>query len=140
MVKKSLFLLLLLISIPGAYAAPYTDHGNGTVTDQGTGLMWQNSNVSEARYWQGALDYCKGLTLAGHTDWRLPNIKELESLVDATRFNPSIDPVFTGTKSSYDWSSTSAAYSPDFAWGVSFYDGFVGGNFKLDDYYVRCVR
>ena len=149
MVKKSLFLLLLLfISIPSAYAAPYTDHGNGTITDQGTGLMWQGSDDNVTRAWQGALDYCNGLTLAGQNDWRLPNIKELESIVDDTRYNPSVDPVFTGTKSSSYWSSTSSAVNPEEAWRVFFYDGGVYDNYdgglydnsKTYSFYVRCVR
>ena len=141
MVKKSLLLLLLsLISAPWVYAAPYTNHGNNTVTDQGSGLMWQQSDDSVARSWQGSLDYCNGLTLAGHNDWRLPNIKELESIVDATRSNPSVDPVFTGTSASYNWSSTSDAYGPEGAWIVYFDYGYVHHYNKTSNYYVRCVR
>ena len=141
MVKKSLYLLLLLlISIPSVYAAPYTDHGNGTVTDQGTGLMWQRSSDNVTRDWQGALEYCNGLTLAGHNDWRLPNIKVLESIVDATRINPSADPVFTDTNASGYWSSTSVASNPESAWRVNFGDGHVNSWYKTYNYYVRCVR
>ena len=60
------------------------DNGDGTVTDNRTGLIWQQGEPG-AMTWNSALTYCEGLSLAGSTDWRLPNIKELESLVDETR-------------------------------------------------------
>ena len=78
-------------------AAPFTDNGT-TVTDQRTGLEWQKQDDGITRTWQAALDYCNGLSLAGHTDWRLPNIKELESITDDSRYIPAIDPIFTDTQ------------------------------------------
>jgi len=62
-------------------ASTYTDNGDGTVTDTSTDLMWQQVS-SSSKTWKEALVYCEGLNLGGHTDWRLPNIKELQSLVD----------------------------------------------------------
>jgi hypothetical protein len=61
------------------------DNGDGTVTDRTTGLMWQQGDSGKGLNWQEALAYAEGLELAGHDDWRLPNVKELESLVDYTR-------------------------------------------------------
>lgn len=81
----------------------FVDQGDGTVIDNCTGLMWQratgdldgNGVVDDADYspFCVALDYCEGLELAGHDDWRLPNVVELASLVDYGRSFPAIDPV-----------------------------------------------
>ncbi|MCP4180276.1 MAG: DUF1566 domain-containing protein [bacterium] len=81
----------------------FTNNSDGTVSDQATGLMWQQADDGTMRDWEEALSYAEGLELAGHTDWRLPNAKELQSLVDYTRSpqttsSPAIDPIFTCTE------------------------------------------
>jgi len=79
-----------------------TDNGNYTVSDAATGLMWMQDDNGAGVPWADALAYCEGLTLAGHDDWRLPNAKELESIVDYSRSpdttgSAAIDPVFNCT-------------------------------------------
>lgn len=87
------------------FAAPFIDNGN-TVTDQRTGLEWQKHDDGIKRTWGGSLSYCEGLNLVGRSDWRLPNVNELESIMTAKSIcYPTIDPVFTGTIGGY-WSST----------------------------------
>ena len=102
--------------------------------------MWQQDTAPSGYSWQDALPYCENLTLAGYNDWRLPDINELQSLVDYSRYLPSIDPVFSNTVSSYHWSSTSYAYGPSYACVVSFYEGATGGYGKSNSFYVRAVR
>jgi len=75
-------------------AGRFTDNGDGTVTDHCTGLMWQKETAPGEYTWQEALEYCENLSLAGHRNWRLPNVRELESIVDYGRHFPSIDPIF----------------------------------------------
>ncbi len=121
-----------------------TDNGNGTVTDSGTLLTWQQGENS-LMAWETALTYCEGLSLAGQTDWRLPNIKELFSLVDDTRYNPSINTTyFPSTGSKYYgayWSSTTNAGHPSVAQYVSFGNAYTGVIYdKASSLYVRCVR
>lgn len=83
------------------------DKGDGTVTDLATGLMWQKADDGVARNWEGSLEYAESLTLAGYGDWRLPNAKELHSIVDYSRVNPAIDPIFTTTDGmGWFWTST----------------------------------
>jgi hypothetical protein len=130
----------------------FVDNGDGTITDTCTGLMWQKAtadvngdgeiNSSADRLnWQDALKYCENLIFAGHDDWRLPNIRELESIVDHSRWDPAIDPVFEATSEDWYWSSTSGAAYPNYAWHAHFYDGvvYVDQN-KISRYFVRAVR
>ena len=125
----------------------FTDNSNGTVTDNLTGLVWlKNANCFGTPPWTTALSLANGLangncglsdgSLAGQ--WRLPNIKELSSLVNAGANSiprlPAGHP-FTGVQSNYYWSSTTNASDTGNAWGVGLVDGFVfasgeaGGNF-----------
>ncbi|KJU83107.1 protein containing DUF1566, partial [Candidatus Magnetobacterium bavaricum] len=97
--------------------------------------------------WQQALDYVTSMNTGagtyGHTDWRLPNINELESLVNAEQANPAtwlISQGFTNVQSFLYWSSTSYAYNTSFAWIVYMFDGYVYANDKSDGYYVWPVR
>ncbi len=85
----------------------FADNGDGTVTDEATGLMWAQSDDGVELDWEDALAYADDSDLGGHSDWRLPNVKELQS----------IDAVFTSTQMTngagdsdygYYWSSTSA--------------------------------
>ena len=77
----------------------YADNGDGTITDNATGLMWQQADDGTTRDWENSLSYSENLSLAGHSDWRLPNAKELHSILDYTRCpdvtnSPAIDPLF----------------------------------------------
>jgi|GEM_PF-699443 len=120
----------------------FIDNNDGTVTDTSTGLMWQQ-NGSTQKTWGDALAYCESLTLAGHSDWRLPNRNELQTIVDYSRYNPAIDTAFfPDTAAYYYWSSTTYTDLPVNAWYVHFGIGIV----RLEGYgkdwlqYVRAVR
>lgn len=77
----------------------FINNGDGTVSDYATGLMWQKADDGAVRNWEQAIKYCESLELAGYNDWHLPNIKELQSIVDYQR-SPSatnsaaINPIF----------------------------------------------
>lgn len=119
-------------------ALSYRDNGNGTVTDIRSGLTWEkktDANVNENYTWESAFAYVAelnamngGAGFAGHNDWRLPNVRELLSIVDYGRANPSIHPIFGPTAGVLNyvmfWSSTSwAGYQPQYnAWAVNFRD------------------
>jgi len=120
----------------------FIDNNDGTVTDTKTNLMWQKDTASGNYTWQPALSYCENLTLASHNDWRLPNINELQSIVDYTRFDPSINTTyFPNTVSSCYWSSTTNASYPGYAWYVFFGYGYINNYGKSSyGYYVRAVR
>jgi len=126
----------------GQYPAQHlTNNGNGTVTDNATGLMWQQAEPGSMT-WASALSYCEGLPLGGYSDWRLPNVKELESITDDTRYGPAIDTAFfPNAYTSNYWSSTTGAGSPVYAWVVLSAYGRVNSYIDKNYYnYVRCVR
>jgi hypothetical protein len=121
--------------------ASYTDNGNGTVTDNVTGLMWQQAVPAGTYTWEEAKAYCQTLTLADHGDWRLPSRIEVVSIVDFGPSSPAINTTyFPSTPSDYFWSSSSLAGSSSYAWLVDF--GF-GRTYYLpgsNPSFVRCVR
>ena len=120
----------------------YTDNGNGTVTDNVTGLMWQQEDDNTTPIWDDAESYCNNLTLAGYTDWRLPSKMGLMSIVDYEDDDPTIDlTYFPGTDSSGYWSCYTSASNSSNAWAVDFRLGSVYYIDKSDvTNYVRCVR
>lgn len=123
--------------------ARFTDNGDGTVTDNLTGLMWtKNANIWGSIIWNTAVDNCEGYSLAGHSDWRLPNLRELQSLIDYKNFTPALPTghPFTGVVSSGYWSSTTYADSTAYAWFVNLVNGFVFNGNKTITYYVWPVR
>lgn len=63
----------------------FINNNDGTVTDISSGLVWQQNDSGQGLFWTDALSYCEDLSLAGFTDWRLPNAKELQSIVDYLR-------------------------------------------------------
>lgn len=134
---------------PAQATAAFHDNGNGTVTDLNTNLMWQQSEDESTRTWQEALDYCEELTFPSreYSDWRVPNVRELESIVDWDRYDPAIDTAyFPECRWSQYWSSSThthdSEYSHDseYAWYVNFATGLVAEDIKLNDKFVRCVR
>ena len=136
-------------------AGRFVDNQDGTVTDTCTGLMWQKDTAdingdgkitpandagdSDVLSWQDSINYCESLSFAGHDDWRLPNKRELHSIVDYGRASPSIDPVFGAIPDAY-WSSTSYKEIPCHKWYVVFSGGVQTWDGKDCYYYVRAVR
>lgn len=94
----------------------FVEHGDGTITDRATGLTWMKADSGKTMNWQQALEYADNLEHAGHDDWRLPNVKELQSIVNygrapdarlASARGAAIDPVFDLTdKESWFWTGT----------------------------------
>lgn len=98
----------------------FVENGDGTISDLATGLMWLQTDSEETMSWQDALSYAENHEAEGYTDWRLPDVKELQSIVDysrspATTDSPAIDKVFSCTAIineagdndyGYYWSST----------------------------------
>jgi hypothetical protein len=116
------------------------------VLDNLTGLIWaRNANLGGPMSWSAAITYCESLSYGGTNDWRLPNWKELHSLIDAGQANPALPQGHpfteapTGTMIWY-WSSTTTVTGGGVAWWVSLYDGTVNADPKTAAHYVWPVR
>lgn len=114
-----------------------------TVRDETTGLEWQRTDDGTRRDWRGSLDYCARLFLDAHTDWHLPNVAELRSIVEYGGTPPgsaTIDPAFTDARPDLYWSSTPNDGAPTLSWSVGFNLGVVDGVTTSGIAYARCVR
>ncbi len=114
--------------------------GAKTLVDLGTGLEWQKSDKGTLHTWQSALSHCEQLSLNGENDWRVPNIRELKSLVDYNRYYPAVDPAISCQSSIY-WSATTVANDSHLsAWTIFFGNGDDIWKLKTERHHVRCVR
>ena len=143
----------LLAAVGLAYGADrfsYSSDGS-EVTDNTTGLVWRR--CAEGMTWNGSICTVSASTYTHEgallraqtqTGWRLPNVKELSSLVDRSRSYPAIDPTaFPNTPSDIFWTSPPYVGSSSYAWHVYFNSGGVygsGGDRNDGYYYVRLVR
>ncbi|MBV6492034.1 MAG: hypothetical protein LDLANPLL_00023 [Turneriella sp.] len=139
---------------PSFVAVPYTDNGDGTVTDSRTNLRWQkcsnnlsgtscSSGTATQLSWVNAIAYCESLNLGSFgnsTAWRLPSKNELVSIVDRSRSSPAIDTAaFPATVPGLYWSSSTYVSSVSNAWNVNFDYGNTLSNAKTASTSVRCV-
>jgi hypothetical protein len=142
----------------------YQDNGDGTITDLNTKLQWEklsddgsvhdkdNTYVWDAAF-ASKVAQLNATNFAGYNDWRVPNAKELQSIVNYQNVGPAVSPAFnTGcapgcsvttcscTVSDNPWSSTTYAVNPSFAWFVSLLDGHVHAYAETNPFRVRAVR
>ena len=139
----ALFLNFTILILWPVYATNdvWVDNGDGTVSDVATGLIWEQILDGSANNYSEAITYCDNLSLAGYTDWRLPDVKELTSVVDYRNDQPAVDAgAFPATNNIEFWSSSEFASDTSQAWRVDFVDGRVIASNKAVDNLARCVR
>lgn len=130
----------------------FTDNGDGTVTDTVTRLTWKRCSEGLAGEvcekgealtfpWQEAQQAAADSRFAGKKDWRVPSIKELNSIIERQCTMPAINEIiFPATPTMSFWSSTAYTGNPAFAWNVYFPYGISDGNNRKYRFYVRLVR
>jgi len=126
---------------PPSTGSHFTDNGNGTITDNHTGLVWQKIQPSSGMTWEAALSYTRNLSLGGKSDWRLPNVRELQSLNEVTLSKPSFDRnYFTNVLAGSYWSSTTMFQTASLAWDINVDYGIVSYSDKALTENVLAVR
>ncbi len=117
-----------------------TDHA--IVRDLATGLDWLVAYATpDAVPHAQAVAAASAVRVAGHSNWRLPERFELESILDLSRYNPAIDGnLFPGTKSASHWSASPDASDPDYAWFVTFSYGLAYLDSRSLHAFARAVR
>jgi hypothetical protein len=156
--RVKLFFLILTVALAHLFCSTvlaFTEKGDGTVTDEKTGLTWQKvddgkaynwymaAGVSDTKFNPGGASVCGDLRLAGYSDWRLPSKDELLTIVDSSipEPGPTIDAAhFPGTRPTVYWSSTKGEGQPGAGFGVVFRSGNIFIGYKGSLWYVRCVR
>ncbi len=129
------------ITIPEQIQSHFTINNDGTVIDNLTNLMWQQIPYNDSLTWEQALIYADTLNIGNFNDWRLPNIKELQSLNDETITNPSINSnIFNGILPKHYWSSTSLPNQQTKAWYLDVKFGLTTYAYKTSRQYLICTR
>lgn len=137
---RRIFLMIVVVSLIIIGFSWFLD--NNTVVNNGDGLVWQDNNdaINVKKNWEDANIYCENLTLDGENDWRLPSIKELQTIVAIKQNDPAILTSFKYVVSSYYWSSSENVSDSYSAWGVFFDSGMTASNYKSNENHARCVR
>lgn len=128
----------------------YVNNGDGTIKDNKTGLTWQKCSAGEtgencdeggsaSHDYASAKNYCNSLNLGGRTDWRLPEINELLTLLHDSEELPAINENFFSHKFDYHWSNTEYVADLDFAWSLFFNGGMIMEDAKTSTISVICV-
>ncbi len=154
--KSKVIAALVAIGMMASIANATVISKNGIAKDSVTGLEWQDNepytdaekeargegiNYGKAGNWEYAKQYCENLSLGGKSDWRLPNIYELATLLDNTKIGtPNILDGFQNIASFVYWTSATNASDTSRAWGLRFKDGDDYWYPKTSSYSVRCVR
>jgi hypothetical protein len=154
-----------ITGMSGAAQSPrFVDNMDGTISDEQTGLMWEKKTacqgatandihcVNNEYEWtksgndpDGSLftDFLQKLNRGEgqkkYSDWRIPSIDELKTIVDCTKTN-CLDPVFGPTQASRYWSSTAYLDSPGFAWTVNFFNAQMNFRNSTNPLFARAVR
>lgn len=129
----------------------YVVHGDGTVTDRRTGLMWKQcaegqvwngstcTGAASRHPWEKALELAEAHEFAGYGDWRMPTMKELGDQVESCRNMPTINvTIYPNTPDDRFWTGESASLGR--AWYVDFFEGYVDYRARNDPSYFRLVR
>ena len=110
-----------------------------TWVDPTTGLEWQRQSPGLMN-WHQAMTFAQSLSLSGHSDWRLPSIQELESLLDRRVYRPEIRGEVPFRESHSYWSATTFGNEGETAWIVVVDGAYILSYYKTNRYHVRCLR
>lgn len=133
--------IFLALSVSFIWGSNFFKSDN-IVVDIEKNLMWQDNEEVKLykSNWSLAKEYCKSLTLNGYIDWRLPTIKELQTIVEVKNNKPALNEQFKFCQNTSYWSNTQDIKNKNYAWYVGFETGATFLGSKDYDCYVRCIR
>ena len=148
--KLSLVVLMVSILYAGKDLQVKNDTANSTrwehkdklVNDTKLGLVWQDNNAAKSikKNWKSSKEYCQNLSLDGKSDWRLPSIKELLTIVDDDRHEPKIIQSFQNVYGYRYWTSSKFESYAGYIMYVDFSNGGQDATTEDAELFVRCVR
>ncbi len=137
-------LCISLLFAVNSVEVPRYQKNKDVLIDNKLGLMWQDNLAGKRieKDWYGAKEYCRNLSLAGNTDWRLPNYNEMMSVMDYKKQKPVIHNAFKNTVSAFHWSSERVYANNSLSWAINFAYGnsHYFPKTEAKDIYVLCVR
>ncbi len=141
MQKKYMIILSIVLTMATLSFAEGKQTGN-LVKDERNAIYWQDTEASKvsSEDWDDAELNCDKLVSNGMEKWRLPTFRELFSIVDYTRSNPAINPLFTHVDEGTYWTSTDFSPTTSRAWTIDFRTGKTYYNYKTTNHAVRCVK
>jgi Protein of unknown function (DUF1566) len=128
-------------STPPTVPSHFSDNNDGSITDNLTNLVWQKTPAPDSMTWENALVYAQNLSIGGQNDWRVPNIKELQSLSDVSMANPAVSTaIFPNIGIKKYWASTSLPNQITRAWYLDTRFGITTYELKTGKFNLICVR
>ena len=139
--KRYMILSFMILLTHSTVFANETNR-NSVVLDKKNSIYWQDNLFSEksSEDWDDAVEYCNKLVLNTMNKWRLPTFNELLSIVDYTRVDPAINPVFDYVNEGTYWTSVDFSATVSRAWTIDFRTGKTYYSYKTTNHSVRCVK
>ena len=139
--KRYMILFFMILLTHSTVFANETNR-NSVVLDKKNSIYWQDNLFSEksSEDWDDAVEYCNKLVLNTMNKWRLPTFNELLSIVDYTRVDPAINPVFDYVNEGTYWTSVDFSATVSRAWTIDFRTGKTYYSYKTTNHSVRCVK
>jgi hypothetical protein len=139
--KRYMILSLMVLLVNTSIFANETNRSS-IVTDKIHAIYWQDtlSSQKSSEDWDDAIEYCDKLVLNNMGKWRLPTFNELLSIVDFTRVNPAINPIFEYVNEGTYWTSRDFSATTSRAWTIDFRTGKTYYSYKTTNHSVRCVK
>ncbi len=130
--RKVLLSLLILSSLSA----------KDVIFDTSTSLLWQDAqdNKNLSITYKEAQEYCSNLVIAEYNDFRIPTLRELQTIIDYSNYKPAILNGFNYAPNETFWTSTPFANDKEYVWSINFKKGDRNTRAKHYDRYIRCVQ
>jgi len=139
---KRYIMLSFMVLLTGTTIFANETNKSNVVLDKKNAIYWQDDLASQenSQDWDDAVEYCHKLVLNSMNNWRLPTFNELLSIVDYSRVDPAINPVFEYVNEDTYWTSVDFSATSSRAWTIDFRTGKSYYSYKTTNHTIRCVK